>query len=203
MEKNEQQYSIALVSLFKGIISQHKQPKIWNTILVERLQIESYVSKLGLTLIVQTQDGYAYLKQRVYENEEIEIPRLVARRQLGFQTSLLLVVLRKEFAQINRRDDGERIIVTEAEIIEKMQPYLIDTTDEVKQRANISRSLKQVLEMGFIQRLNNDQVQYEILPLIRGFVDGQWLEDFNQKLESYVRYQGLDNSSEEASDESI
>lgn len=112
METNEYQYSQALVSLFKGVVNSEKSPKSWDIINNEQLRIEEYVGKLGLTLMIQKQDGYAYLKQRIYENEEKAMPRLVAKRQLGFTTSLLLVLLRKEFAELNRLDSSELLVLS-------------------------------------------------------------------------------------------
>ncbi len=188
MNNNDILLSSSLVALFKGVVSDVRQPKVWNAIIDNQIQIEDYISKLGLTLIIQKQDGYAYLKQRVYDNEDYEIPRLVSKRQLGFVTSFLLVVLRKEFAEINRNGESERFILSDKELIEKVVPYLKETTNEAKQRADILRAIKRVEEMGFLRQLKNKKSQYEILSLIRGFVDAQWLEDFNDKLLEYKKH---------------
>lgn len=199
MDNNDILFSSALVALFKGVINDTRQPKIWNTIISNQIQIENYISKLGLTLVIQKQDGYAYLKQRIYENEEYEIPRLISKRQLGFVTSFLLVVLRKEFAELDRNGESERFILSDNEIIEKVIHYLKETTNEAKQRNDILRALKRVEEMGFVRQLKNNKSQYEILPLIRGFVDAQWLEDFNDKLLEYKKH--LDENSDQVGED--
>ncbi len=194
MEKQELQFSNALVNLLKGVVNIDKHPKVWNTIMSEQIAIENYVAKIGLTLVIQKQDGYAYLKQRGYSDEDAQtIPRLVATRQLGFITSLLLVTLRKEYAEINRSESGDRVILSESEIIEKLRPYLSESTDEVKQLKTIISSIKKLVEMGFLQKLKTDEKQYEISPLVRGFVDAQWLEEFDAKLETYRQYQKMEN----------
>ncbi len=188
-------FSKTLVALFRGVVSENKQTKEWNTIISNQVKIEDYIMKLGLTLIIQKQDGYAYLKQRVYEDDEIEIPRLIAKRQLGFSTSLILVLLRKEFAEMNKIGINERFVLSENDIIEKVKPYMKETNDEVKQRKDIIRCIKQVEDMGFLIRLKETD-QFEIVSLIRGFVDAQWLEDFDKKLSEYKNYYAVEASDE-------
>jgi len=69
------------------------------------------VAPLGLELIAdEVRKGYAYLRQRGRLGESSELPRLVPRRPLGFQVSLLLVLLRKKLAESDAQGDGTRII---------------------------------------------------------------------------------------------
>ncbi|AYZ74416.1 DUF4194 domain-containing protein [Fusobacterium necrophorum] len=188
MDKNIYEFSVAVVTLLKGVVNESTQTKIWNTIIENQIQIEDYISKMGLTLMVQTQDGYAYVKQREYKDDEMEIPRLISRRQLKYNTSLLLVLLRKEYAESNKEESIGRSIFSKKQILEKMRTFLKDTNDEAKQKKEIEQEIKRVEELGFIRALKNSEEQFEILPLIRGFVDAQWLENFDEKLEEYANY---------------
>ena len=188
MEKNAILLSSALVALLKGVVSESKQLKIWNTIIDKQIQISDYFSQIGLNLIVQSQDGYAYLKQKDYEDDEDVIPRIIPRRQLNFMTSLLLVILRKEIIELGKINSDEKYVISQQDIILKIKDFLNDTTDEAKQRREIESTIKKIEEMGFIRTLDNSNMQYEILPLIRSFVDAQWLGDFNTKLDEYNSY---------------
>lgn len=188
MDKSNLSFSTLLVALLKGFVNEATQPKIWNNILENQMEIEDYISKIGLTLVIQGQDGYAYLMQRKYDNEEEEIPRLVSKRQLSFGISLMLVLLRKELMEINKSNSEERFIISKQEIEEKIHPYLKDSTDEIKLKREIESNIKKIEEMGFIRCLKDSNTQYEILPIIRGFVDAQWLEDFDGKLQEYMNY---------------
>ncbi len=188
MDKNNLSFSTVLVALFKGFVNEATQPKFWNDILENQMRIEDYVSQIGLTLVIQNQDGYAYLKQRSYANEEQEIPRLVRKHQLSFGISLILVFLRKELIEINKSGSNERFIISKQEIEEKVRHYVKDSTDEIKSKREIESNLKKIEEMGFIRSLKDSNTQYEILPIIRGFVDAQWLEDFDDKLQEYMNY---------------
>lgn len=191
MDKNKLSFSTSLVGLLKGFVNETIQPKLWNNILENQMEIEDYVSKIGLTLVIQGQDGYAYLMQRKYDNEEEEIPRLISKRQLSFGISLMLVLLRKELIEINKSNSDERFIISKQEIEEKVRPYLKDSTDEIKLKREIESNIKKIDEMGFIRRLKDSNTQYEILPIVRGFVDAQWLEDFDGRLQEYMDYYSI------------
>lgn len=191
MDKNNLSFSTSLVALLKGFVNETTQPKLWNNILEKQMQIEDYVSKIGLTLVIQGQDGYAYLMQRKYYNEEEELPRLISKRQLSFGISLMLVLLRKELMEINKSNSDERFIISKQEIEEKVRPYLKDSTDEIKLKREIESNIKKIDEMGFIRRLKDSNTQYEILPIVRGFVDTQWLEDFDGRLQEYMDYYSI------------
>ncbi|WP_180272721.1 DUF4194 domain-containing protein [Konateibacter massiliensis] len=203
MDKNNLSISVSLVALLKGSVNETTQQKLWNDIVENQMQIEDYVSKIGLTLIIQSQDGYAYLMQRKYDNEEQEIPRLISRRQLSFGISLMLVLLRKELIEINRNSSDERFIISRQEIEEKVRPYLKDSTDEIKLKREVEFNIRRIVEMGFMRCLKDSGSQYEILPIVRGFVDAQWLEDFDHKLQEYMDYYSINTQQGEEENELV
>ncbi|PID67206.1 MAG: hypothetical protein CR959_01385 [Fusobacteriales bacterium] len=187
-DQSNNEISVAIVSLLKGVVNENTHVKIWNTILDNKIYINDYVSKIGLKLTIFEQDGYAYLEQREYEDDENPIPRLVSKRQLKYLTSLILVLLRKELIELHKDSIVERNIISKEQIIEKVSPYLKDTNDEVKQKKEIATEIKRIEEMGFIRSLKKSVDSYEILPIIRGFIDAQWLENFDDKLNDYMVY---------------
>lgn len=188
MNTDEYAFSEALIALLKGVVSEAADTKIWNTLMEQQVYIEDYVSKIGLQLIIHRQDGYAHLKQIEYESEEKALPRLISKRQLKFLTSLILVLLRKELIELNKNTDLGRYTISKAAIIEKVRPYMKDTNDEAKQKKEIEAEIGSIEKMGFLRLLKHSNDDYEIIPLIRGFVDAQWLEDFDKKLNEYREY---------------
>src|SRR6266581_7744226 len=83
-----------LVALMKGITSRDDNAALWQALLDLQARAREYVAVLGLELILDEAEGYAYLRQRAAAEGEPEIPRLVARRQLGYSVSLMLALLR-------------------------------------------------------------------------------------------------------------
>ncbi len=59
---------------------------------------------LGLELHIDEAEGYAFLRSVAeFEESPSPLPRLVARRPLTFQMSLLLVLLRKKLLELDTK----------------------------------------------------------------------------------------------------
>ena len=201
MDLNEYAFSEALIALLKGIVNEASDVRIWNTILEQQVYIEDYFSKIGLQLIISNQDGYAYLTQIDYREEQKPLPRLITKRQLKYLTSLILVLLRKELIEMNKNSDLGRYVISKTSIIEKVLPYLKDTNDEAKQRKEIETEINAIEKMGFIRLIKNSNDDYEIIPLLRTFIEAQWLQDFDEKLKTYIDYAKGDSETGEIADE--
>src|SRR5713226_6552076 len=103
--------SLVLIALIKGIVSREDDPALWQELLDVQVRTREYVTVLGLELVLDETEGYAYLRQRVAAEGEPELPRLVARRQLGYSTSIMLALLRKKLAEA---DAAERRIAADS-----------------------------------------------------------------------------------------
>lgn len=181
-------FSRAVVALFKNVVFKEADQEHWEVITVQKNKIEDYVSKIGLTLIVDEMDGYGYLKQRSYGEGEEEIPRLVPRHALSYPVSLLLVLLRKQLLEFDSTTGDQRLIVTKQQIAERMSLFLRDTTNEAKLVGDIDKHIERVEKMGFLRRLRGSEDNFEVQRILRSFVNAEWLNHFNERLEAYQRY---------------
>src|SRR5258706_8397747 len=84
--------SVLLIALMKGITTREDDPMLWQSLMELQSRVREYVAVLGLELVLDEAEGYAYLRQRAASPGEVELPRLVARRQLGDSVSLLLAL---------------------------------------------------------------------------------------------------------------
>lgn len=203
MDEQSIAFSMATVALFKGIINREIYPRQWNIITAKQAQIEEYVEKLGLTLVLDETDGYAYLKQQTLTEDHLEIPRLIPRYPLSYQVSLLLVLLRKQLLEFDSQNNAERFIISKQEIVALLRPYLKEATNEAKQLKEIEANLNRIKDMGFIRALDGTDAQYEILRILRGYVDAQWLGEFDTRLQAYRAYTQESSGEEESKDESV
>jgi hypothetical protein len=181
-------FSRAVVALCKHVVFKEVEPEHWEVITAQKNKIEDYVSKMGLTLIVDEMDGYGYLKQRSYEDGEEEIPRLVPRHSLSYPVSLLLVLLRKQLLEFDSSTGDQRLIVTKEQITERMSLFLRDTTNEAKLVRDIEKYIDRIEKMGFLRRLRGRDDTFEVQRIIRSFVDARWLRDFDELLAEYQSY---------------
>ncbi len=184
IERNEENFSRAAIMLLKGIVSRGKDEELWQTIIYERNALEDYFRRIGLILILDEVDEYAYLKQE----EAASLPRLVQRYQLSYPVSMLLVELRKTLGERDTASDDTRVIISLGDIMRRMEPFLPVAGNEMKFRQSIEHTISQVMQLGFLQKLRGSEDEYEVRPILRSFVDAQWLSDFYEKLSEYEAY---------------
>jgi hypothetical protein len=194
-------FSLVLVSLMKGVVHAEAEPKNWQALLDLQARVRDHVAPLGLELIVDEAEGYAYLRQRVVGEGEPELPRLVPRRPLGFQVSLLLVLLRKKLAESDAQGDNTRIILSREQIADLVRVFLPDSGNEARLMDRLDAHLNKVVEMGFLRRLRGKggkDGEFEVERILKAFVDAQWLSEFDRRLAAYAEH--LKNESAGAED---
>jgi len=187
-QSDEFAFSRTLVTLFKNIIYKETNRECWNVIETKAHKIEDYVGKMGLTLIVDEMDGYAYLKQRNFGEDEESIPRLIPRQPLSYELSLLLMILRKQLMENDKATGDMRLVLTRQQIIDRMKPLLRETTNEVKLIESITRNIDRAANMGFLTKLRGSEDSFEVMRIIRGFINAENLEELNKRISEYQRY---------------
>jgi hypothetical protein len=187
LESAGRQASLAavLIALFKGVLYHDQSPEQWHALQQLQPRVRDQVSLFGLELVVDEAEGYAYLRQRPAAEGDQELPRLVQRRQLGFGVSLLLALLRKKLAEHDAGGGDPRLILSRDEIVDLMQLFLPDSTNEAKLVDRIDAHINRVIELGFLRRLRGQDDRFEVRRILKAFVDAQWLSQLEQKLAEY------------------
>ena len=69
--------SAVLIRLLKGPLYLHRQRDLWQVLLREQHSIRDYFQQIGLSLLIDEAEGYAFLKQPESAEEESgqELPR--------------------------------------------------------------------------------------------------------------------------------
>lgn len=181
------------VTLLKGVLYQEDSPALWNDLLNLQAGVRDYVAVIGLELVLDEAEGYAFLRSRPTDGEENEnpMPRLVARRQLSYPVSLLLALLRKKLAESDAGGGDTRLILSRNEVIELIRIFLPPGSNEVKLIDQVDATINKIAELGFVRRLRGEKQMIEVRRIIRAFVDAQWLADFSKRLEEYRKSNGL------------
>ncbi|MBV6486902.1 MAG: hypothetical protein GHHEDOFH_00839 [Pseudorhodoplanes sp.] len=180
--------STVLISLMKGIVDRENDPLVWQSLLNLQARIRDYVDVLGLELILDEAEGYAYLRQHTMQIDGAELPRLVPRHRLGYQVSLLLVLLRKKLAEFDAISGESRLVLTRDAIVEMIRLFLPDTANQARLMERVDTHINRTIEMGFLRRLRGTDDLFEVRRILKAFVDGQWLADFDQRLAEYRTY---------------
>jgi hypothetical protein len=176
--------SPVLVALLKGVVYRDTAEALWRQLLTLRRQVSDYVAVLGLALVVDETEAYAFLRSRD-DPDQPDLPRLVARRSLSFHVSLLLALLRKKLAEFDAVSAETRLVLSRDQIVEMTRVFLPETSNETRLIANIDSYLTKIVDLGFLRRLRGSDEQFEVRRIIKAFVDGQWLADFEARLREY------------------
>ncbi|NTW82608.1 MAG: DUF4194 domain-containing protein [Chlorobiaceae bacterium] len=187
-----QNLSLVVVALLKGVAYQEENPSLWNSLLNLQAYVRDYITILGLELILDEAEGYAFLRSQPASDEENAnaMPRLVARRQLSYPVSLLLALLRKKLAEFDAGGGDTRLILSRDEVVELIRIFLPAGSNEVKLIDHVDATLNKIADLGFIRRLRGEKQMIEVRRIIKAFVDAQWLADFDRRLDEYRQLTG-------------
>ena len=169
---------------------------LWNALLNLQSRVRDYVAVLGLELVLDEAEGYAFLRARAESDDETapKLPRLVARRPLSFPVSLLLALLRKKLAEFDasggQEGNGLRLVLGRDEMVELVRVFLPESSNEAKLIDQIETHLNKIVELGFLRKLKTSagqsgQAVFEVRRILKAFVDAQWLAEFDARLAAY------------------
>jgi hypothetical protein len=179
--------SAVVVPLLKGVLYLEDSPGLWNSLLSLQARVRDYVAVLGLELMLDEAEGYAFLRSKPEEEEEnvSKLPRLVARRQLSFPVSLLLALLRKKLAEFDAGGGEIRLILSRDEVVEMIRVFLPAGSNETRLIDQIDAHLNKIIGLGFARRLRGQERMFEVRRILKAFVDAQWLAEFDRRLAEY------------------
>lgn len=169
--------------LFKGVLYAEGDEKVWQSLLGLSSQVRDYVSVLGLDLILDESEGYAFLKSG--EDPDVTLPRLIPRRQLTFHVSLLLALLRGRMLEFDTNSSELRLIMTERDIADMVAVFLPESSNEARVMDRLATDIRKVVDLGFLRKLRGQPGTYEVARILKAFVDAQWLEEFDARLADY------------------
>ena len=206
-----------VIPLLKGVLYREGDPALWSTLLELQARVRDYVAVLGLELMLDEAEGYAFLRSRPEADEEPETggrtPRLVARRPLSFQVSLILALLRKKLAELDAGGSGgdTRLVLSRDEIVEMVRVFLPESTNEARVVERIDTHLNRITDLGFLRRMkagagggtaSGAQTSFEVRRILKAFVDAEWLAELDARLAAYrAELAGSEGEKEEESTE--
>jgi hypothetical protein len=168
------------------VVYRDTHEKAWQHLVQLVPRVSDYVATLGLVVVLDESEGYAFLRSKAADPDDDSMPRLIPRHALSFHTSLLLALLRKKLAESDAADDGYRLILSRDQILEMMLMFMPTSSNEAKITDHIDRTISKVVDLGFLRRMPKQDNQFDVRRVLKAFVDGQWLSEFNARLAEYA-----------------
>jgi len=176
-----------LVSLLKGILYRDTHTRLWRNLLDQESAIRDQLGVLGLDLNLDEDEGFAFVLQRVADQEQAEIPRLVVRRALNYPVSLLCILLRKRLAESDHQGGDVKLVISRQDIHNEMRVFFSDQSNEARFADQLDGHIEKVLKLGFLKAMK-EKDHFEVRRIIKSLVDGDWLAELNDKLALYQQY---------------
>jgi hypothetical protein len=185
--RDELSLPLVVTHLMKGVVYRDTHETAWQHLVRLVPRVSDYVATLGLVVVVDEAEGYAFLRSKPEDpDDDDSIPRLIPRHALSFHTSLLLALLRKKLAESDAADDGYRLILSRDQILDTMLMFMRTSSNEAKITDQIDRTISKVVDLGFLRRMPKQNNQFEVRRVLKAFVDGQWLSEFDARLADYA-----------------
>lgn len=181
-------YAPAVIRLLQGPLSSDDSGP-WNLLLTHEATVREYLAKIGLELVLNEPDGYAFLRQPEWEGEDgqrIALPRLTRRDRLSYHVTLMCALLRERLDQFEvGTPETDRLILTGDDLRDMLRPFLRERGDERALLKKIDETANRVAELGFLRRLGADH-RYEVRPVLKARIGSDALADVLQMLEQHA-----------------
>ena len=194
-------WSPVAVRLLQGVVYHDDNLDLWEQLLENVSPITEYFGKLGLLLVVDEPDAMAYLRQ--LDEEEIQpdfpaVPRLFRRTPLGYEATLLCVLLRDELRQYEEEDvQNERCVISQSDLLALWEAFFPDQTDSVRLNRSLIAALRKMEELKFVRQFEKEPPSWEVRRIIKARLPLADLERLRLSLVAAVGKKIDDSQSEE------
>ncbi len=176
----------AIIRLMQGVVYRESDDDTWLTLERAGAGVRDHFAAIGVEVVLDDTEGYAYLRSRPEVEGDEALPRLVRRRALTYNVSLLLVLLRKRLVEFETSGSEGRLVLTRDQIVEMLRLFQADSSNEARIVDQADRTIGKAVELGFLRPLRGQTDHWEVRRILKAYVDTQTLSDFAGKLRQYA-----------------
>jgi hypothetical protein len=181
----EQAVATAIIKLMRGVVYRESDEDTWLVLDRHGAPVRDHFATIGVDVVVDDPEGFAYLRTQDDDETDDPLPRLVKRRSLTYNLSLLLVLLRKRMVEFETSGSEGKLVLSRDQIVELLRLFLPDTTNEARVIDAVDATIRKAAELGFLKALRNPGDHWEVRRILKAYVDAQTLSDFAGKLQEY------------------
>ncbi len=213
--QSEKPWSAAAVKLLRGPVYKKREKKdIWESILTYKSSLDDYFGVIGLSVFLETIDGYAFLREagerlgKGMEDEDDEesaadskLPHLIKKTPLSYQASMLLVLLRYEIEKFETgQSESECLVMRKSEIVSLYRSFTKERADELRQMKTFDSTLRTLCRLTFLfvssdalgDNEISDDAEFELSPIIKARIDTEFMKELLLKMKKAEKSTGED-----------
>jgi hypothetical protein len=176
----------AIIRLMQGVVYRESDEETWLTLERSGAGVRDHFATIAVEVVIDDVEGYAYLRSRPDVDGEEALPRLVRRRALTYNVSLLLVLLRKRLVEFETAGAEGRLVLSTDQIVDLLRVFQADSSNEARVVDQAERTIAKAAELGFLRQLRGYSDQWEVRRILKAYVDAETLSDFSAKLREYA-----------------
>lgn len=176
----------AIIRLMQGVVYRESDEDTWLTLERSSAGVRDHFATIGLDVVVDDTEGYAYLRTKAADEDDDQLPRLVRRRSLSYNVSLLLVLLRKRMVEFETSGAEGRLVLDKDQIVDLLRVFQGETGDDARVVDQVERTISKTVELGFLRPLRQQPDHWEVRRILKAYVDAETLSDFAGKLREYA-----------------
>ena len=183
---SEHAVASAIIRLMQGVVYRESDEDTWLTLQRLGAGVRDHFATIGIDVVVDDIEGFGYLRSRPEEDGDEVLPRLVRRRALTYNVSLLLVLLRKRLVEFETAGGDGRLVLTTDQIVEMLRLFQAESTNDGRVVDQAETTINKARELGFLRQLRGQSDHWEVRRILKAYVDAQTLSDFAAKLREYA-----------------
>lgn len=181
-------YAAVVVKLLKGPV-EYVDKNIWEKLVQHKVELTVFLQQLGLLLVLDEQDGFAFVKHALAEDDESYVSWVV-RRSYTYEESIMLILLREMMSEFEISESTTRELVKKRrEMKEYAELHFKEGASRIKFLKDIDKLIDRMEEHGFLQKTENhevaDEQRFRIRKIIKAKVDSEVLDNFHQQLTAH------------------
>ncbi len=177
----------AIIRLMRGVVYREADEDSWLALQHQAAPIRDHFATIGVDVVLDDTEGYAYLRS-VDDNEDDQtLPRLVKRRSLTYNVSLLLVLLRKRLVEFETSGSEGKLVLSRDQIVTMLRLFLADSNNEARVIDTVDTTIRRAADLGFLRALRSQSDHWEVRRILKAYVDAQTMSDFAAKLSDYAK----------------
>jgi hypothetical protein len=178
-------YAKTTVRLLQGVV--YNDDLCWKDLIQNQLSITQYLEKIGIELVVDEAEGYAYIKQ-IELDEDGNTVGLVRRTPMTYEASLICIFLRERLDDFDSQAPmNNRCTVSAKQLKEDIQLFFKEKPNVKKFIRDLDRHIAKVVEYGFLKEIIGKGIEsenlYEIKRIITAKITSDEIEIFKKKME--------------------
>lgn len=166
------------LKLLRGVL--YEEDKLWESLVkVHELPLRRYFNQIGLVLVVDKTDGFAFLRQppTADDGESDQLPRLMVRRTLSLDQSILCILLRERLEEHTVKDTASREpIMSLREINELVALFFKERPTQQRFLKDVRKTVGEVQKMGFLEELTSqsavseEETRFRVKRILKAFI---------------------------------